>query len=295
MRSSKPSGIANWRNAAFPRRLPRTNFMAQLGSMRAVVALTMAAALLWAQNPTPPRPAPGSRPNPAPGPPPTSDAQAPALRATQDPTTGALNLNGASLIEVVDILARDLKINYILDPRVNGKVTVNTYGELKSTDIRQMLETILRINGAALVQVGDLYRIVPLTGISQLPIAPRVNGKDLPQDESTILNLVFLKYATAPELSKVLEPFLGESAKLMTYEPGNLLLILDNSRNMRRTMELIEMFDNDTLAGQRVRLFDVTNGRPSDISKELETIFKAVSMSEKAGSIKFMPIDRINT
>jgi general secretion pathway protein D len=60
-------------------------------------------------------------------------------------------------------------------------------------------------------------------------------------------------------------------------------------------MELISLFDSDTLAGQRVRLFETSNGRPSDIVKDLESIFKAVSMSDKTSSVKFMPIDRINT
>jgi general secretion pathway protein D len=273
---------------------------------RAAGTWALAAALLFAQNPPVPAPsvaaAPGAQtpaqttpaqPVPAqPAPPPV--APAPAKPAAL-PTTGALNLNNASLIEVIDILARDLKINYILDPRVGGKgVTINTYGELKTTDIRQILETILRMNGAAMVQVGDLYRIVPIAAAPQVPVEPRLNGKDLPNDEQTVLNLVFLKYATAPELSKLLEPFLGESGKLMSYDPANLLLILDNGRNMRRTMELIAMFDSETLAGQRVRQFEVTNGKPSDIAKELENIFKAFALSEKSSSIKFMPIDRIN-
>ena len=56
-------------------------------------------------------------------------------------------------------------------------------------------------------------------------------------------------------MSKLLEPFLGESAKMAVYEPANLLMILDNSRNMRRTLELIALFDSDSLAGQRVRLW----------------------------------------
>jgi general secretion pathway protein D len=122
-----------------------------------------------------------------------------------------------------------------------------------------------------------------------------VNVKDLPEDERTVLDLIFLKYATVTEIAKLLEPFLGESAKMTTYEPANLLLILDNSRNMRRTMELISLFDSDSLAGQRVRLFEVTHGRPTDIVKELETVFKAFALSEKNTAIKFMPLDRINT
>jgi len=269
--------------------------MPQIGSICAAGTLTLAAALLWAQNPQPVRPPAARAQTPATQTAPAQPTSPPPAAPTPRPTTGALNLNGASLLEVVDILARDLKINYILDERVKGRVTINTYGEIKAADIRPLLETILRINGAAMVQVGDLYRIVPLTSVPQLPIEPRLNAKEFPDDEQTVLNLVFLKYATAPELSKLLEPFLGESGKLMTYDPANLLLILDNSRNMRRTMELIAMFDSDMLAGQRVRLFDVTNGKPSDISKELETVFKAFALSEKNSSIKFMPIDRINT
>jgi len=285
--------------------MPRTGFRRRVLSLyqrkrwlfRPVCALTTAAALVWAQNPAPARPQTAAPATQVPAPPQAAPSVAPAPAQTRlAPGTGSLNLNNASLVEVIDILARDLKINYILDPRVGGKgVTVNTYGELKSTDIRQILETILRMNGAAMVQVGDMYRIVPLAAVAQMPVSPRINATDLPNDEQTVLNLVFLKYVTAPEIGKLLEPFLGESGKLMTYDPANLLLILDNSRNMRRTMELIAMFDSDSLAGQRVRTFEVTHGKPTDIAKELETVFKAFSLSEKNSAVKFLPIERINT
>ena len=78
-----------------------------------------------------------------------------------------------SLVEVIDILAQKLKINYILDPKVNGKVTINTYGDIKPVDVRQLLDTILRINGAVMVQVGDLYRIVPAADAAlQIDVVP---------------------------------------------------------------------------------------------------------------------------
>ncbi len=278
--------------------------------IRGGVLFVIAAALAWAQAPpaTPPA-APPAQQQPAPGQPVAPAAQPPAGQAAPPAVTvrpapriappgapiGGLNMNNASLVEVVDILARSLKINYILDPRVNGKVTINTYGEIKPVDERQFLETILRINGAAMVKVGDIYRIVMLNDVSRLPIQPQVNVKDLPDDERVVLDLIFLKYVTVAEVAKLLQPFLGEGANMTTYEPANLLMILDNSRNMRRTLELIAMFDSDALASQRVKLFDVHHGRPSEIVKELETVFKAFALSEKSSTIKFMPIDRINT
>jgi len=276
-----------------------------MNKLRCVVfALVSLSVPAWAQNPAVTFPLPVQKKdqpqqqpqgNPRPGAPAAPQATRTALPPAEPGTAPPLFLENASLVEVVDILARALKINYIIDPRVKGSVTINTYGEFKPVDIRPLLETILRINAATMVQVGDMYRIVPMADASHLPLAPQVGAKDLPNDERTILNLMFLKYVTVSEMSKLIEPFLGESAKMTIYEPANLLMILDNSRNMKRTMDLIALFDSDSLAGQRVRLFDVEHGRPTDIAKELDNVFKAFSLSEKTGSIRFMPIDRINT
>ena len=230
---------------------------------------------------------------------PTAAPQTTAPVATPAPAQpvkpGLLSLENASLTVVIDMLAKELNINYILDPRVKGSVTVNTYGEMREMDVRALLDTLLRVNGFAMVQTGDIYRIVPLADIARLPLSPRINPQSVPNDEQMALNLVFLKYATVGDLSKLLERFLGEGATMLTYDPANLLLILDNNRNMRRTMELIALFDSDVLANQRVRLFEVKNGSPSDIARELETVFRAISLGDKAGAIRFIPLERINT
>jgi general secretion pathway protein D len=205
-------------------------------------------------------------------------------------------LTNASLLEVIDILCKTLKISYILDAKVKGgSVTINTYGDMKVSDLRPILETILRMNGYAMVQVGNLYRIVPVADSTRLPIHPQANMKDFPDDESMLLNLVFLKFMTATELESILQPFLGESASVKVYAPANLLMIQDNSRNMKRTMELINLFDSDQFAGQRVQIYQTENSRPSDLVKELDTVFRAFALSEKTSAVKFLAIDRINT
>ena len=147
---------------------------------------TLVTALVWGQQPPAPtaaqaQPAPPPAQQPAPPPAQTTPAQ-PAPAGTMD--IGGFRLQNISLVELVDILARRLKINYILDPRVKGAVTINTYGEVKPTDLWQLLETILRINSAAIVKVGDLYRIVPLADVARLPVTPQVSAhKELTDDE----------------------------------------------------------------------------------------------------------------
>jgi general secretion pathway protein D len=211
------------------------------------------------------------------------------------PSVGGLNLVNANLTEVVDFLARQLKINYMIDKRVSGAVTLNTYGETKDINPRELLDTILRINGAAMVPAGNIWRIVPLADLGRMPLKPEIDPSSIPEDDRPMLNLVFLKYANVDELTKLLGDFIGPEGKAWSYVPANLLLVLDSRRNMRRTMELISLFDSDTLAKQRVRIYDIKNSRPSDLVKELESLLKSVALSKELSAIKFVAIDRINT
>jgi general secretion pathway protein D len=275
-------------------------------SPRLILTVVATSALVLAQAPSRvivPAEQPPAQQQPAqpqPGQPPATQVQvqnAPATDAPRLTDSGAFIMPNASLTEMIDLLARRLKMNYILDPAVRGTVSIFTYGEVKPVDYMPLLETILRVNGDAMVKVGDIYRIVPVNRINQLPIQPMTNAdtKTLPDDERMIMNLIFLKYATASEIANLIKPFLGEGAYASTYDAANLIILEDNSRSMRRTMELVALFDSDQFAGQRVRLFEVENSRPSDLQKELDQVFKAYALSEKGSSVKFIPVDRINT
>jgi len=245
-----------------------------------------------AQNQQQPNAAAPAQGQTAPGTAPAQGGTPPTQRLS---STQPFSLSGVSLTEMIDIIAKDLKINYILDPRVQGRVTIYTYGELRTVDLMPLLETLLRVNGATIVKVGEFYRIVPIASLSQLPVPPVMNAdpKTLPDDERMVLNMIFMKYMGAGEMDKLLAPFYGEGASHSIYEPANLLILQDNARNMKRTMELLGLFDSQAFANQRVRLFDVHHTLPTDLAKELETIFKAYALSDKSG-VKFLPVDRIN-
>ena len=205
------------------------------------------------------------------------------------------NFRDAGMFDVIDVLARKLEINYIIDPAIeDGSVTINTYGQLRESDLFPLLQTILRMNGAVAVQVGNTYRIVPLEGVTQAPIGPQIDAKDLPPDERMVLNAIRLNYSSAADLGEVLAPFLGDGGKFQVVAQANTLIVLDNSRNMRRTMELVELFDTAEMARQRMRLFSVENSLATTLAEEIRSVFQAFSLSEQS-AIQFVPLPRINS
>jgi general secretion pathway protein D len=271
---------------------PRRTVPALLGAVLwLAVASPAASAQAVPMAPRPQQPAPTASVTPMP---PSAAAQPQSPQPADVPPLAPFSLQNADLVSVIDQLARLAKINYVLDPRVKGSVTLNTYGENKNVNPREMLDAILHMNGFTMVQTGDLYHIMPMVDIARMALRPESMEKDIPDDERPMMNLIFLKYASVEELSKLASEFLGADGKVWTYPSANLLLVMDTRRNMRRLMELIAMFDSDTLAKQRVKVFDVVNSRPSDIAKELENLLKSISLSKESNNVKFVPVNRIN-
>jgi type II secretory pathway component GspD/PulD (secretin) len=135
------------------------------------------------------------------------------LAAGQTRATGTLSFHNAPLVEVINRLAVAAKINYVLDPRVRIAKSVNTYGESQNLDAGNLLNLILRINGAQVAAGdGDVVRIVPLREASD-------------RAEETMLDLVFLKNMPAEEISRLLSQT-GGRATMVPYAPAGLLMIL---------------------------------------------------------------------
>lgn len=243
-------------------------------------------------------PVPQAAPQPAPQTPAQTPAQPPVTPAVpvSDPDTPiSLRLENANLLQVVSILAAELKMNYVVDPAVKGTVTINTLGEVKRSDLLPLLQTILRVNGATAVEIGNgLWRILPSKDAVRLPITPQLDSKDMPADERMMLNVVPMRYVSAADMSKILGPYLSDAGNILVHEAGNVLLIQDTSRSLRRLMDLLNLFDSETFTGQRVRLFALKNSSAKELVPDLQTVFAAYALSDKS-ALRFLPIERLNS
>ena len=76
---------------------------------------------------------------------------------TEKPQEGkqkiALDFEDADIKEVITALAEITGINYIVDPKVQGKVNIHTSGEISVEDVLPILETIFEINNLSLIHI----------------------------------------------------------------------------------------------------------------------------------------------
>ena len=249
-------------------------------------------------SPPPAGTAPGAQASlPAPSPTPTSTPKplVPA-EAQGTPSNVKLQLFQADLNQVINIIGNELKINYVVDPKVKGVATISTMGEVKREDLIPLLETILKLNGAAIVKTANFYQIVPRTDVKQLPVPIRTDSQPDARagDADRIMQVLPMHFVSAKDMSKVLEPYLSESGSMVVHEGGNILIITETAINLKRLLELVSIFDADVFQNKRVQLYPVKNNRAKDLVSELESVFAAYALSQKESAIRFTPIDRIN-
>jgi len=193
-----------------------------------------------------------------------------------------------------------LKINYMIDPRVKGVVNIHTSGQIASADVFPIFQSILRLNGATAVRKDGIYEIVPLPEAKKLPSLPsplQDSGKPV-SEERYVIQILPLKYIPVTEVSKMIKPFLSDGADIVEHPPSNILIMGDLASNVKKSMEIISLFDTDVFTGLRVRIYPVLNADVTEVAKEMEKIFSSFEVSTKSGrgvGITFTPITRINS
>ena len=236
----------------------------------------------------------------APGPEEASDPEARPILQTSGPTGPdtrfRFNCVDCGLLEFVRNIADVLKLNYIVDPGVQGVVNILTYGEMRRGDLMPLLELVLQINGAAIVRTGPLYRIIPSRNARQLPLDIR-RGREAsaaPAGGSRVLQIVPMDFVPAAEMAELLNPFLSDGGDITFHRAANFLIVTDTPANVAKLLELVRIFDSDVFSGKRVRVYALRNSRATNLALELEIIFAGYALSGES-PVQFIPIPRLNS
>ncbi|GGF23595.1 type II secretion system protein GspD [Aliidongia dinghuensis] len=220
-----------------------------------------------------------------------SNAEAAAGRKPAAPGPGdvVLNFVDTDIREIAkSILGGTLKVNYTIDPAVRGTATIETAQPVARDQLLGILETLLAQNGATLNEQNGLYRVLPANG-------PGANAGLLGADGfGSGTQFVPLRYASAKDLAKVLEPFVSEGGKVSADPNHNALVVSGDPTARESLVGLIRAFDIDLLAGQSYAVFPVSTGDPAKAAGELSKAFGSEQDGPTSGLVKVIPMERVN-
>ncbi len=208
-----------------------------------------------------------------------------------------LNFTDADIHEVVRAVVGDiLGLNYSIDSKVQGTVTVRTMRPLPRAAVLPTLGRVLRANGAALIEDDGMVRVTPLeAGAAKGAAAPQGGGA-LQTEAGTGVRVVPLQYVGAAQIQKLLEPFTPAGAVIQTDAVHNILVLSGTREDMAALSDLVRSFDVDWLQRMSFAMVPLRSSTAQTIVTEMQAIIAGAAggVEGAADALRLVPLERLN-
>ncbi len=207
-----------------------------------------------------------------------------------------LNFVDADIREVVrSVLGGSLNLDYVIDPSLTGRVTLQTTRPIPANRILPTLETALGFSGVAIVRSGDLYRVVASDTAASSQVVPSLRPRSDLSGGGYGVQIAPLRHVSVAEMQKILEPLAPKGAILRVDTATNMLLLAGSSDERASMSEIIRIFDVDRLAGMSFALTPLKFSDAGAVVTDLDRVFGENGPFATAGVMQFIPIERMNS
>lgn len=198
--------------------------------------------------------------------------------------TSTLNFKGADIKAVISTIAEVTGKNFIVDPRVKGKVTLISNRAMDKGEVYQVFLSILEVHGYTAIPSGEAIKIVPDADAkhSAMPFA----SKRKPGiGDDAVTRVIQIEHVTAAQLVPILRPLVPPQGHLAAYPQSNVLIISDRAANIARLVKIIKRIDQPS-SGE-IEIVQLENAAATDLVRVLTSLQQQAS---KKGSKTSKPL-----
>jgi len=147
-----------------------------------------------------------------------------------------LNFRDTDIRSVIESVAEITGQSFVLDPRVQGKISVISPEPVRQEDLMEVLQAALQVQGYQAVDDGLTIRIVPFSAAFRMPGAG--GGSDM------LTEVIKLRHARATDVATLIKSMLSNGALVRGYDDGNYLVITDTGAQIARLRGVLRELDN---------------------------------------------------
>ena len=193
--------------------------------------------------------------------------QATTATFAQDPGI-SLNWKDADIRIVVEAVSEATGKNFILDPRVTGKVNLLSSEPMTKDAFYEAFLSILQVHGYIAVESGNLIKILPDATARQFPSQFGTDGANGPDDMVT--QVIQVQNVGATQLVPILRPLIPQYGHMVAHAGSNMLIISDRAGNMSRMLSIIRRID--LASDEDIEVVSLRNASASEIVRILTAL-----------------------
>lgn len=207
-----------------------------------------------------------------------------------------LNFDKADISEVASqIFGDQLKLNYVVDQGLQGRISMYIEGEFTQQELLQMVTRAFEANGVSVVPKKGMYYIQASAkvGASGLPIADQALLKSTREGVRPLIVIYRLKFMDAKQASNLAAPFISQGKKIATEPLTNSIIFVEETENARSIINLLKTIDINVLQEVSMEIVPLRSISPQDAVQGMETLLNKLGGfkdSAVKNSLAFIPL-----
>ncbi len=161
---------------------------------------------------------------------------------------------------------------FIWDPKVRGtKVTILSPEPVTVREAYAAFYAALETMGLTVEPSGEYFKIVETNDAKSKTLPMYDDGKNAPNSDRFVTQLVRVKHGDANDISKVLGNLKSKQGSIEIV--GNLLIITDKGSSIRRLMRIINELDQEGLTGEKIFFYQLQYASAEEVAEIVREIF----------------------
>ena len=199
-----------------------------------------------------------------------------------------LNMKGADINAVISTVAEATGKNFIIDPRVKGKVTIISSKPLNKSQLYQVFLAILDVhNFAAVPSANNVIKILPNSDAKHSGTPSKGKGEEM------ITRVVEIKHIAAAQLVPILRPLVPPQGHLAAHAQTNVLIVADRVSNINRLLNIIAKVDEPS--GSEIEVVQLEHASAAEVVRVLTSLRKKQKKGSAGSSLTLVADERTNS
>jgi general secretion pathway protein D len=202
------------------------------------------------------------------------------------------NLQDADILSIINEVSRETGKNFIVDPKVNGKISLISSKPIKPSEVYQLFLSVLELLGYSAIPSGNVVKIIP--NMESAEMAGKVASRLSPGKGDEVVVRVFpLENVNASQLIPIIRPLLPQWSNVSAYTPGNVLIILGRAANLKRIDEIIR--DVDKASNSEIDIVPLRQTSAAQLATVITNLQNAARASGDTPLVSIAPDERSNS
>lgn len=219
-------------------------------------------------------------------------SQQPVVHAAPSASGRLWNLQDADILSVINEVSQETGKNFVVDPRVNGKISLVSSKPLKPKEVYPVFLSVLSMLGYSAIPSGSVVKIVPNMESGENPTRVATSGAPGKGDE-VVVRVIALENVTAAQLIPIIRPMLPQWSNVSSYGPGNVLVVLGRSSNIERILSIIE--DVDKAGNTGIQVVTLKHASAPQVATVLNNLQSAARSSGETSAVSIAVDERSNS